>query len=752
MIVPFRAARAFARTSTFAVALGFVIAQEPATPTAPPPVPAPPTKERLTLATVLQRGPTLLTPPPRVVFGASGHRALVVVTGADGNETLHAANDGTLGEPLVTAKTLLESLGAPPQGPARFPPLRPLDDGTLRLEHDHRVVHWVPAKEPAEPAKVTPVLTWPAPDVDDDAAGTALVAIAPNDAHVAFVRERQLWIVQQHDGLRKQITFDGNDDIRYGTAAHRAEFGIDRGLFWSHDGRFLCVSREDQRAIAPYPYQDSAAVPTKPLPGRYPMAGRQHAKVTLGVVDTTDFSLRWLEHDPAADVYWTNVTFARDGSLVVALVSRGQDRLELVRFDPKTGRRVAVLLEEQDREWVEPEHGPHFLADGRFLWLSSRNGHRHLWLHGQGGAEPHEITKGAFDVQRLLRVTDDGKTVWFDASGEDPRQLHLFAAALDGSGVRQFTRERGTHRAELSADGRLAAITWSNLETPPTTRLVDLETGTTTALPQPADPLASFALPTQRLFQIKADDDTVLYGHVALPPDLQDGARCPVLLYVYGGPHVQLVTDQWFGGAPLWLQAFAAEGYVVCRLDNRGTPHRGIDFEQAIHRRLGVLEVKDQLRAVEWLTQQPFVDSQRIGVHGWSYGGYLTLRLLLAAPTTFACGVSGAPVTDWSLYETGYTERYLDMPEENPTGYQEASCLGVADRLQRPLLLVHGTDDRTVVWAHTLQFVDRCVAAGKQLDYFPYPMQRHRLVGPSRVHFLNLLHDWLGKHLRPEAK
>jgi dipeptidyl-peptidase-4 len=271
-------------------------------------------------------------------------------------------------------------------------------------------------------------------------------------------------------------------------------------------------------------------------------------------------------------------------------------------------------------------------------------------------------------------------------------------------------------------------------------------------LPQLPDPLAAFALPSQRLFQVKTDDDVVLYGHLALPPDLAEGQKCPVLVYVYGGPHVQLVTDEWFGGAPLWLQALASEGYVVCRLDNRGTPNRGIDFEQSVFRQLGVLEVQDQLRAVEWLAKQPFVDPARIGVHGWSFGGYMTLRLLLAAPTAFACGVSGAPVTDWGMYETGYTERYMDLPAENPEGYKLSSCLPYVGQLQRPLLLVHGTDDRTVVWAHTLQFVDKCIEAGKQLEYFPYPMQQHGLVGKDRAHFLNLLHDWLGRHLRPQER
>lgn len=698
----------------------------------------------LTLATVLKRGRELARELPRVLWLPDG-QATVVQTAADGSQSLHRVTDAAVeAEPLLTAQALRTLLGGKNEkGPARFPDLRWHDAETLRVQAGERVVHVTPATD----APPTVVLHWSPPGDGDDVPA----ALAPDDQHVACVRDHQLWLTDRA-GRTRQLTFDGSADIAYGTAAHRAEFGIQSGLFWSPDGRFLCVSREDLRPIAPYPYQDLAATPPRPAPGRYPMAGSTHSRVQLGIWDTSDYSLHWLDHDPAEDVYWTNVTFDGAGHVVTARVGRGQDQCELVRYDATTGRRLAVLLEERDAEWVEPEHGPTFLPDGRFLWLSPRAGHRHLWLYEADGTLVHQVTKGAFDVQELSAVSADGKTAWFVASGEDPRQRHLFAATIDGGEVRQVTRERGTHRAELSPDAGRAFVTWSNLETPPSVRLLDLRTGTTTPLPAPADPLAAFALPSQRMFSVKTDDDVVLYGHVALPPDLADGQKCPVLLYVYGGPHVQLVTDEWFGGAPAWLQAFAGEGYVVCRLDNRGTPNRGTDFEQSVFRQLGVLEVQDQLRAVEWLVQQPFIDATRIGVHGWSFGGYMTLRLLLAAPTTFACGVSGAPVTDWALYETGYTERYMDLPAENPDGYRLSSCLPFVSQLQRPLLVVHGTDDRTVVWAHTLQFVDRCIDAGKQLDYFPYPGQQHGLVGKDRVHFLNLLHDWLGRHLRPQQR
>ena len=608
---------------------------------------------------------------------------------------------------------------------------------TLRITTATAVWSWQLGKPTADA-----VLQWPAAPAH---------AIAPNDERVVCVRDHQLWL-HERDGRVRQLTFDGNSDLVYGGAAHRAEFGIDRGLFWSPDSRFVAFYREDLRAITPYPYQDLSTLPAHPVAGRYPMAGAVHSRVHVGVLDTKDHGIRWLDSDPAEDVYWTNLTFGPGNTLHVARVDRSQDHVALVRYDATTGKGKATLLEERDAEWIEPEHGPTFLPDGRFLWWSSRSGHRHLWLCGADGSQQTQVTKGAFDVQQLLAVSPDGKTAWFEASGEDPRQRHLFAAKLDGSEVRQLTRERGTHHSVLSPDLQWAHCTWSNLETRPTARLIDLSNGAVVALPSAADPLATVPMPTQRLFDLKAEDGTVLYGHLALPPNLADGQRCPVLLYVYGGPHVQLVTDEWLGGAPLWLQAFAAEGYVVARLDNRGTPHRGIHFEQAVHRRLGVLEVQDQLRAVEWLQQQPFVDPARIGVHGWSYGGYLTLRLLLAAPAAIACGVSGAPVTDWSMYETGYTERYMDGPAENAAGYQLSSCLPYVAQLQRPLLLVHGTDDRTVMWSHSLAFVDRAIAAGKQLDYFPYPMQQHGLVGAHKKHFLGLLHDWLGRQLRPQER
>jgi dipeptidyl aminopeptidase/acylaminoacyl peptidase len=689
-------------------------------------------QQPLTLETVLQHGTNLAVEVPRLCWHAAGHGASLVLRNADGGQDLVGLDDTwqpTAAE--LTGADLAVALRQRNRGPELFPPFAFVDAGRLRLPLANRIV----ALDRAG-MRTTTVLEWP-----DDA--TAHL-VAPGDHRVAWIADHELWVAER-DGTRKQLSHDGSLDIVYGGAAHRAEFGITTGLFWSPDGRWLAFSREDLRPIAPYPYQDLDSDPPAPAAGRYPMAGRPHSKVTIGVYDSAAGDLAWLDNDPAEDVYWTNIAVRADGKVFAVRVDRGQDRLELVRYDARTGAREAVLLREHDREWVEPERPPALLSDGRLLWWSSRSGYRHLWLCDGDGAVQHAVTQGPFDVQALL--AHDDEQVWFQAAGDDPRQLHLFRAAIDGSGTVQLTRGRGRHEATLSPDRLVASVVHSSLVEPPHAYVLDLANGATHDLPPAHDPQLGLLLPEQRFFTVTAEDGTALYGHVAIPAGAAPDARLPVLLYVYGGPHAQLVTDAWLGGAPLWQQALAAEGFVLCRLDNRGTPNRGIGFEQAVFRRLGTLEVQDQLAAIRWLGTQPFADAGRVGVHGWSFGGYLTLRLLLQAPESFACGISGAPVTDWTLYETGYTERYMDLPKENPDGYAEASCLPLAERLRRPLLLVHGTDDKTVLWAHTLRFVDACIDAGTELTYFPYPMQQHGLRGNDRQHFLRMLRRFLRQHL-----
>ncbi len=699
-------------------------------------------KPQLTLATVVERGPALAASLPTILWFPNGHQGTVVLPSKDGGQAMHRMENGTPAKtPWFTAEDVVAVLPIDTsKAPKRFPPMTWLDQDTLRLQHDHSIWHWdIGAREAAR------VLSWHDPK-------GALLEISPTDGHAAVRSDHQLFL---HDrtGEKHQLSFDGSEDMVLGGPAHRSEIGIVKGTFWREDGRFLAFYREDLRPITEYPYQDLHLMPPKPRHGRYPMAGQPHSLVRVRVCDTTTYAIAELEADPDADVYWTNITFGPDDTVYVTIVNRGQDHLELTRFDAKTGKKLATILKEHDREWLEPEHPPRFLKDGRFLWWSRRSGFRNIYLHEPNGKLIRQVTLGNCDVLSMLHLEADESRLWYQASGDDPRQLHLFSASLTEEDTKQHTQERGSHQVSLSPDATQAHVVHSNLETFPNARVLDTSTLKVQKLPQPTNPLVEFELPKQHFFEVEAEDGSLLYGHVALPPDLQPGERAPVIHYVYGGPHAQLVKDQWFGGAATWLQGLAGSGYIVCRLDNRGTPNRGIEFEQKIHRHLGTKEVADQLRAIDWLRQQPYVDPSRIGVHGWSFGGYMTLRLMLLHPKVFACGISGAPVTDWSMYETGYGERYMDSPQENPDGYQESSCLPIAGRLQNPLLIVHGSDDRTVMWAHTLKFVDASVREGvQQLEYFPYPQQLHGLRGGYRKHFLEKLARFFGRHLRPEDR
>ncbi|GAB4162593.1 MAG: DPP IV N-terminal domain-containing protein [Planctomycetota bacterium] len=702
-----------------------------------------PAQERFTLDLLLQKAPLLLPRSEPAAWRPGGHDLVLQRDLREGQALIVVRPEGGEENTLCTAAQALAAIGKPPEKGKRavFPSWSFAGPDVLRLETGDAIYHWTIGEEKAVRALPLPL----------EGADRSRVLVAPGDRHVAFVRDHDL-VIASADGSQRRITWDGSEDVVYGGGAHREEFGIKGGLFWSKDGSRLAFYREDQRPIAVYPYQDPTAVPPKPVHGRYPMAGMSDSIVQVGIYDVEKQELRWLESDPAEDIYWTNIAFTPDAALVFAsLVNRGQDHMELWSFDASSGKRVRKLLQEGDPEWVEPEHPPAFLEDGRFLFWSSRSGFRHLWLCGADGSLPLQVTDGAFDVQTLLAVDEQEGLCWFQASGEDPRQLHLFSARLDGSKVRRWSGDRGTHRCSLSDDRAFALDEWSSLDHGPARRFLPLrEVGATPVdLPPIENPLDGLLMPQSRFFSVKAGDGSPLYGHLLLPAGLDESRKYPLLLYVYGGPHAQLVTDSYLGGTPIWLAALANEGYVLCRLDNRGTPNRGIDFEQKIHRHLGTLEVEDQLLGLDYATSLPFVDPSRVGVHGWSFGGYMTLRLMLLAPDRFACGVSGAPVTDWRMYETGYTERYMDTPAENPDGYEQSSVLPLVGKLKGRLLLVQGTDDRTVMWSHTLQFADRAIDQGVLFDYFPYPMQQHGLTGRDRVHFLRMLQDHLKRWLRP---
>ncbi|MGE0145677.1 MAG: prolyl oligopeptidase family serine peptidase [Planctomycetota bacterium] len=642
-------------------------------------------------------------------------------------------------------RAALRAAGSNIEEGGSVPPFDFVSADTIRVVTADGVFHWKLGSDQAERI----LLTFPAARAS---------AIAPKDAAVAGIVDDDLF-VRARDGVARRITWDGaHEELEYGLAAHRAEFGIQSGLFWSPDGQRLAFYREDKRTIAPYPYAEVLGEAPAPIHGRYPMAGDRHSRVQVGVYDVGEQSVRYLESRRDEDTYWTNVTFSTDGnSIYVALVHRNQSQCDLVEFDAISGKERRVLLSESDPEWVEPEHGPRFLADGTFLWLSSRGGFRQLWRHAADGAVLWPETTARFDIRSILAIAPDETRLWIEGSGEDPRENHVFEVwlgrpdppiSLSARAKEKCVTSwgRGWHTATVRADGTILD-TMSSLQTPDMVSVLPPEGGRW-ILGAAADPYARFAVGRQEFFTVQTGDGATLHAHAILPPYPDPLRKSPILLYVYGGPHVQLVRNVFGGGASPWLHYMASRGYVVIRCDGRGTPGRGIEFEQAIFRHLGELEVLDQLAAVDTAAKLfPFADRERVGVHGWSYGGYMTLRLMTMSPTTFRCGVSGAPVTDWTQYETGYTERYMDTPTENPDGYASAAVLPYVDRLAGRLLLVHGTNDQTVMWSHAMRFLGAAIAADKLVDFMAYPMDLHGLRGASRVHFQRLMTRYFEEHL-----
>ncbi|MCA8942567.1 MAG: DPP IV N-terminal domain-containing protein [Planctomycetes bacterium] len=688
---------------------------------------APLAAQEFTLDNVLTN-PLAFVPRLPTVMWMTGERAFTRIDrGEERDEVVRVNLDDNPSEVLFTSQDLHTAFDHEATDAKHLPPFSWVDKTTIRVELPDGVYHWDLAK--AQPHKTLAFVE-----------GATASAIAPGDRHAAFVKDDDLWIRKPSGDLHR-VTWDGKDgDIVYGGAAHRAEFGITDGLWWDPTGRWLAFSREDMRPIAIYPYVDYDTQPASRKHGRYPMAGRADSQVTIGVYDRENDRLVYLAHDDDADLYWTNVTFAPDGREVfVALVNRGQNQMQLVAFDTATGDRKHTLFEESDAEWVEPEHGPIFLPndDTRFLWFSPRDGYENLWVYDRTGKLERQLTKARFDLASFGGFTADGAHCYVTGSGDDPLQMHLWRVELASGAMTQLTQGRG-RQACLVSDHDDLLVRSTSAENPGTLTLVPHD-GDARELAKAEDPLAKIDTGSHEFFTVTADDgETVLHAALLKPPGFDPNHKYPLIHYVYGGPHSQLVTDTPGCGFNLWLRYMASRGYLVSCVDNRGTDNRGIEFEQSIHRHLPMHEVSDNATVIRHLIDRGFVDPTRIGVHGWSYGGYMTLNLMLRTDL-FAAGVAGAPVTDWSRYETGYTERYMDTPQENPEGYTAASTLPLVSKLHGRLLLISPSDDHTVMPSHSIAFLDHCIDEGVLIDHMVYPMQQHGLRGKDRAHFYRLM-------------
>ncbi|RYU82129.1 S9 family peptidase [Hymenobacter persicinus] len=577
--------------------------------------------------------------------------------------------------------------------------------------------------------------------------------VDPDDSktRLAYTKAQNLYI-SAAGRENEPVTNELNPAIVNGQAAHRSEFGITKGTFWSPRGSRLAYYRMDQTMVTDYPIVDVSSTPAQEKAIKYPMAGDASHQVTVGVYDLGSRKTVFLQTGEPKEQYLTNLSWSPDEKFIyLAVLNRGQNEMKLNQYDAATGAFVRTLFEEKDAKYVEPQHPLQFVPGhpDQFVWRSQRDGFEHLYLYSTQGKLLRQLTKGNWVVTDVLGFDPKGKEIVYASTAESPLERHLYAVSLQGGKPRRITQGHGTHAGTLSPSGKYVLDSFNSSTTPRTIRVIGVADGKPlqTLLDAP-NPLTAYVLGETKLFPIKsADGQTDLYCRLITPPGFDPAKKYPTVVYLYGGPHVQLVTDTWLGGSNFWMQLMAQKGYVVFTMDSRGSGNRGRAFEQATFRQLGTAEMADQLKGVDYLKNQPFVDANRLGIHGWSFGGFMTTTMMTRSPGTFKVGVGGGPVIDWRMYEVMYTERYMDTPQENPEGYKAANLLGYVDKLQGKLLLIHGTVDDVVVWQHSLDYLKKAVDQGVQLDYFVYPGHPHNVGGKDRVHLYNKITQYFDEKL-----
>jgi dipeptidyl-peptidase 4 len=554
---------------------------------------------------------------------------------------------------------------------------------------------------------------------------------------VAYTKENNLY-VHSADGMKLVITNNSDKNIVSGQTYARSEFGITHGIFWSPNANFLAFAQKDESEVHDYPLLDINETPGKLQSIKYPMAGQKSEKPSIGIFDFSTKNTVFIKPLSGSDSYLTNVSWTPDEKFVlIAEVNRDQNHMWLNKYDAKTGKFIKTLFEETNDKWVEPEHPAFFPSElsSNFVWISERNGFNNLYYYDIDGKLIKQLTNNKFVVKSIFKAINNGKEIVFAATGESPLNTMYYAVDLQGK-QRLLTQTAGVHHIEISADGKWIFDEYSNSTTPSKSLLLDEKGAVKKTLLESKNKLADYKIGTTEIKIIKSKDGVDLYTRLIKPSNFDPSKKYPVLVYVYGGPHAQLITNSWLDGASLWMHWMAEQGYLIFTLDNRGSAERGFEFESVIHRQLGTVEMEDQLTGVDYLKSLPYVDGNRLAVHGWSFGGFMTTSLMLRNAGVFNVGVAGGPVTDWKYYEIMYGERYMDRPEENPAGYEKASLLTHASKLKGDLLLIHGTIDDVVVIQHNYALVKKFVELGIQMDFFPYPMHKHNVGGKDRVHLM----------------
>lgn len=553
----------------------------------------------------------------------------------------------------------------------------------------------------------------------------------PEGGHIAYTVGNNLYV-------DNRAVTDEPEGIVCGKAVHRNEFGISKGTFWSPQGDLLAFYRMDESMVTQYPLVDITARIGEVNPVRYPMAGMTSHKVTVGIYNPVTQKTIYLNAGDPTDRYFTNICWAPDGkSLYLIELNRDQNHAKLCRYNAETGELAATLIEETHPKYVEPQHPILFLPwnHTQFIYQSQRDGYNHLYLYNTDGKLVKQLTKGDWLVKEVLGFNSKKKEVIIASTGISPLQSNLYKVNVNTGKCTPLDNGKGIHNGMLSVSGNYIIDRYSTPDIPRKIDIIATQNGKSINLLTAKNPYEGFIMPTIETGTIKAaDGKTDLYYRLVKPADFDADKKYPAIVYVYGGPHAQLVTNGWMNDARGWDIYMANKGYIMFTLDNRGSDNRGLDFENVTFRHLGIEEGKDQVKGVDFLKSLPYIDGSRIGVHGWSFGGHMTTALMLRYPEIFKAGVAGGPVIDWGYYEIMYGERYMDTPQTNPEGYKETNLKNLAGNLKGHLLIIHDDHDDTCVPQHTLSFMKACVDARTYPDLFIYPGHKHNVMGRDRVH------------------
>lgn len=581
---------------------------------------------------------------------------------------------------------------------------------------------------------------------------TALPANAENvnlnevTMRVAYTIGNDLYIA---DGDKTSRLTENPEHVIAGQSVHRNEFAIDGGIFWSPDGNKLAYYLMDESMVTDYPLVDITTRIAEAKPIKYPMAGMTSHIVKLHVYDIATGADVVMRTGEPEEHYLTAITWNNDNEKIyIGILNRGQDTLSFNEYNALSGEFNKTIFHDEDEQYVEPQGPAYFLPGSttEFLWLAQRDGYYHLWLHNTKTLKARQIEKGDYVVTAFNGFDSEGNA-YYTSTEVSPLQRHFYKVNIKNGKKVRITQKHGTHSVSPSKSGRFFIDNYTSTDVPRAVCIQDEKGRDFAPLYMAEDPLKDYNLGVTELDTIKSEDGHALYTRIVKPYNFDENKKYPVIVYVYGGPHAQLITDSWLAGAGIYLNYLAQEGFIVFTIDNRGSADRGEAFEQVIHRQCGQAEMRDQMTGIEYLKTKPYIDPERIGSDGWSYGGFMSTSLKINYPETFKVSVAGGPVINWKYYEIMYGERYMDTPEENPEGYELTALDNKTDKLEGKLLIIHCSTDPTVVWQHSLSFLENAIHNQKQIDYFVYPGHDHNVYGMDRAHLIMKITEYFKENL-----